>query len=83
VLQRLLPGGRIIGNEFVALNPRRTDHHLGSFKINIASDRWSDFATGNRGGDPISLVAYLPNISHVEAAQLLAQMVGIQIGDAG
>ena len=33
VLLRLLPGGRIDGREFVALNPRRNDNRLGSFKI--------------------------------------------------
>jgi hypothetical protein len=80
VLWRLLPGGIIIGNEFVALNPRRADRHRGSFKINITNGRWSDFATGNKGGDPISLVAYLANVSQYEAARLLAQMLVIQIG---
>jgi hypothetical protein len=81
VLQRLLPGGRIIGNEFVALNPRRADRHAGSFKVNTTSGRWSDFATGDKGGDPVSLVAYLANVSQGKAARLLAQMLGIQIGD--
>jgi hypothetical protein len=80
VLQRLLPGGRIIGNEFVALNPRRADRHTGSFKVNTTSGRWSDFATGDTGGDPISLVAYLANVSQGKAARLLAQMLGVQIG---
>jgi hypothetical protein len=77
VLWRLLPGGIIIGNEFVALNPRRADRCRGSFKISVSSGRWSDFATGDKGGDPISLVAYLANVSQYEAARLLAQMLGI------
>jgi hypothetical protein len=82
VLQRLLPRGRIIGNEFVALNPRRADRHAGSFKVNTTSGRWSDFATGDKGGDPVSLVAHLANVSQGKAARLLAQMLGIQIGDS-
>ena len=47
--------GRICGREYVARNPRRDDRRAGSFKINVTAGRWSDFATGDKGGDPISL----------------------------
>ncbi len=80
VLNRLLPGGKTIGRELVALNPRRADHRLGSFKVNRYSGRWCDFATGDKGGDPISLVAYLANVNQGEAARLLAQMLGLDAG---
>jgi hypothetical protein len=82
ILSRLLPGGKIDGREFVALNPRRKDTRLGSFKINMRSGRWSDFATGHRGGDPVSLVAYLENVSQSEAARLLARMLGLELTGA-
>ena len=59
VLSRLLPGGKTIGRELVALNPRRADRALGSFKVNRYNGKWMDFATGDKGGDPVSLVAYL------------------------
>ena len=39
---------------------------------------WSDFATGDKGGDPVSLVAYLADVSQGEAARLLAQMLGME-----
>ena len=78
VLARILPGGKRVGAEIVALNPRRADRRLGSFKINRYNGRWADFATGDRGGDPISLVAYLADVSQGEAARLLAQMLGIE-----
>src|SRR5579863_501594 len=80
VLARILPGGKRVGKEVVALNPRRTDRHLGSFKINRYNGRWADFASGEKGGDPISLVAYLADVSQGEAAQLLAQMLGLEAG---
>jgi hypothetical protein len=80
VLNRLLPDGKTIGRELVALNPRRADRHLGSFRINCYNGRWADFATGDKGGDPVSLVAYLADVSQGEAARLLAQMLGLQIG---
>ena len=80
VLSRLLPRGKTVGREIVALNPRRGDRNLGSFKVNRFNGRWCDFATGDKGGDPISLVAYLANVSQCEAARLLAQMLGMEIG---
>ena len=78
VLTRLLPGGKRVGKEIVALNPRRPDRHLGSFKVNRYNGRWADFATGEKGGDPISLVAYLADVRQVEAARLLAKMLGVK-----
>jgi hypothetical protein len=80
VLARLLPGGKRVGAEIVALNPRRTDRHLGSFKVNRHNGRWADFATDDKGGDPISLVAYLADVPQGEAARLLAQMLGLRTG---
>jgi hypothetical protein len=80
VLARILPGGKRVGAELVALNPRRADHRLGSFKINRYNGRWADFATGDKGGDPVSLVAYLADVSQVEAARLLSQMLDLKIG---
>jgi hypothetical protein len=80
VLARILPNGKGIGAEIVALNPRRADRRLGSFKVNRYNGRWADFATGDKGGDPISLVAYLADVSQGEAARLLARMLGVERG---
>lgn len=59
LLKQWLPAGRAAGTEWTALNPRRHDQRLGSFRVNLRSGRWADFATGERGGDPVSLYAYL------------------------
>ena len=67
-----------MGREYVALNPRRADKRLGSFKINTVSGAWQDFATKDRGGDPVSLAAYLAGKNQVEAALQLATMLGIE-----
>jgi hypothetical protein len=80
VLARILPGGKRVGSELVSLNPRRNDRQLGSFRVNRYNGRWADFATGDKGGDPISLVAYLAGVSQGEGARLLAQMLGIDCG---
>ena len=75
---RWLPDGRREGREWVALNPRRADRHPGSFKVNLQTGRWADFALADvKGGDPVSLAAYLSGKSQAEAAGALAAMLGI------
>lgn len=59
LVKQWLPEGRAVGSEWLALNPRRHDRRLGSFRINVCTGRWADFATGECGGDPVSLYAYL------------------------
>jgi hypothetical protein len=54
LLSRWLPDGKQVGTEWVARNPKRADRHAGSFKVNLRTGRWGDFATGDFGGDPIS-----------------------------
>ncbi|GEO18233.1 hypothetical protein [Microvirga aerophila] len=78
LLKRWLPDGRACGREWTARNPTRVDRHPGSFRINMRSGRWSDFATGDRGGDPVSLAAYLFSLSQAEAARRLAEMLQIR-----
>jgi DNA primase len=80
MLRRWLPDGRREGNEWVALNPTRADKHPGSFKVNLRTGRWADFATGDKGGDLISLAAHLHGLSQVEAARKLARMLGLEEG---
>lgn len=77
LLQRWLPGGQIVGAEYVVRNPTRHDQRPGSFKVNLRTGQWSDFAIGTKGGDPISLGAYLAGCGQVEAARRLAAMLGI------
>lgn len=76
LLLRWLPDGKREGQEWVARNPNRADRTPGSFKVNIRTGRWADFATGNAGGDVISLAAYLQGIGQLEAARNLQQCLG-------
>jgi hypothetical protein len=77
IVQRWLPDGRREGAEWVAINPARVDHRRGSFKINVRTGAWADFAVNQRGGDLISLGAYLYRIDQREAALRLAEMLRI------
>lgn len=74
-----LPGGRDENGEYTALNPTRADSKLGSFKINLSTGRWQDFATGDKGGDLVSLYAYLNDCKQIEAAREVGKQVGIDI----
>lgn len=76
LLLRWLPEGNASGGEYTARNPCRADRRPGSFKINMHTGRWADFATGDKGGDVISLAAYLAGITQGEAAHRLADMLG-------
>lgn len=77
--RRWLPAGRRQGHEYVALNPTRHDRTLGSFTINLRTGRWADFATGDAGGDPVALFAYLRGLKQSEAARALAHELGVQV----
>lgn len=76
ILRRMLPQGRVDGHEYVALNPRRTDSAFGSFKINLLTGKWADFAVNASGGDVTSLVAYVLCLSQSDAAKAVLRMIG-------
>ena len=75
--QTWLPNGRREGREYVALNPTRCDRHLGSFRINLQNGLWADFATPDRGRDPVALYAYLRGLRQFDAARQLAAELGV------
>ncbi len=74
---RWLPDGKKSGHEYTARNPRRGDRHLGSFRVNLDTGRWGDFAHDVGGGDPISLAAYIFELPQPEAARRLAGILGL------
>jgi hypothetical protein len=77
IVRRWLPDGHPEGPEWVARNPRRNDRRAGSFKVNLRTGAWGDFATGDRGRDFISLAAFLFGLRQKEAAERVADMLGI------
>lgn len=80
VLAKLLPGGKIFGRDYVVRGSRYADRRPGSFRIKLFGPHagaWTDFETGERGGDPVSLVAHLEHMSESEAARLLAGLLGL------
>ena len=78
ILARWLPDGSRRGDEWTARNPKRDDRRPGSFRVNVRTGAWADFALPDvKGGDPVSLAAYLHDLSQVEAARSLAGMLGV------
>ena len=78
IVRRWLPDGRREGAEWVCRNPTRDDRRRGSFKVNVKTGKWGDFATGDRGSDFVSLAAYLFNLSQKAAALKIADMIGVE-----
>ena len=72
-----LPDGHREGGDWVALNPTRADRRKGSFRISLQKGCWADFATGDVGGDPVSLFAYLNGLSQANAARALMAELGV------
>ena len=70
---RLLPIGKLSGDEYITLNPTRCDRKLGSFMINIRTGKWIDFATDDKGGNFVSLIAYLTGQNYREVQKWYAE----------
>ncbi|WP_152220524.1 toprim domain-containing protein [Pseudomonas sp. SCB32] len=75
-----LPDGTRKGKEFWPTNPVRGDRNPGSFSINMHSGNWHDFASGDKGGDLVSLLAYLRGCRQIDAARMIAGQLGLPFG---
>jgi len=81
ILRQWLPGGRREALEWCVRNPRRADAKLGSFKVNLKTGLWADFASGDSGRDLVALAAFLFELRQDEAARRVADMLGISAFD--
>ncbi|MEW5609556.1 MULTISPECIES: toprim domain-containing protein [Pseudomonas] len=79
LVAELLPEGKRQGNEWWAKNPARADRNAGSFSVSLKDGRWNDFASGDRGGDLVSLAAFVLNVSQSNAAAWVARRLGLDI----
>lgn len=68
MIQRILPGGRIFGHDYVVRSPLRVDKNPGSFRINLKYAYYKDFATGE-AGDLVDLYSKMNNLSQLESAK--------------
>jgi putative DNA primase/helicase len=74
LLQEWFPEGKLVGREYEVGNLAGAPGN--SLRINVQSTMWSDFATGDKGGDLISLLAAKEHISQGEAARRLVEDYG-------
>lgn len=78
VLHHWAPGGRRDGGEWVMGDRHGSPGQ--SFKIHLGGEKaglWSDFATGDKGGDLVSYVAYIEGCGNLDAARKIADFLGI------
>ena len=74
-----LAGGKNSGSEYLPLNPKRDDHTAGSLSIHRTKGAWMEGATGDKGGDLVSLAAYLWDCGNGEAAERLGRQLGVDV----
>lgn len=82
ILDHWLPGGTVKGPEYVVLNPHRADNKPGSLSINTTTGTGKDFADGPGFKDYVGVVAFAQQSGMSEAAEALAQFLGIPITGA-
>ncbi|KUM42491.1 toprim domain-containing protein [Pseudomonas sp. EpS/L25] len=79
LVPELLPEGRRQGGEWWSRNPTRADRNLGSFSVSLKDGRWNDFSSGDRGGDLVSLAAFVLGSSQTDAAIWIARRLGLDL----
>ena len=78
-----LPDGKVDDQDWLALNPTRPDRHLGSFRIDLRTGRFHDFANGDHGPDLIALRRYIDGQPDtIEATIAAARIVMSDLGGA-
>ncbi|OYY74282.1 MAG: hypothetical protein B7Y40_06015 [Gammaproteobacteria bacterium 28-57-27] len=83
VCKHWLPGGKRTGHEWEIGD--RFGNAGQSLKVHLSGTKagqWADFAAGDSGGDLTSLVAYVEGCAQGEAAQKLAEFLGMDTGQA-
>lgn len=69
-----LPGGKRVGHEYVCADLNGGEG--GSCSVNLNNGRWSDFASGDKGGDLVALYAAIHNLGQPQAAREIMESMG-------
>ncbi len=78
ICARWLPDGKKAGHEWEIGDRHGTPGK--SLKVHVSGSKcglWADFSTGDKGGDLVSLVAFIDGVSQGEAARRLAEFMGL------
>ncbi len=78
ILNVYLPGGKQSGREYKCAD--LSGGNGDSCCVNSSTGKWADFATGEKGGDLVSLVAAIKGCSQLDAARELAAFIGHTTG---
>lgn len=76
LLAQWLPEGHLVGHEWECGSLRGNAGK--SCKVNVRTGAWADFASGEQGGDLVSLYAAIHGLSAGKAAVQLAHEYGLQ-----
>lgn len=79
-----LPEGKRKGDEWESVNPVRGDRKPGSFHVNLSTGAFNDFADPEaKGGDLVSLRAYLDGVRQLDAARHIDRELGLGLFQEG
>jgi len=78
IVQDWLPGGKFEGDEYHAAK-KAAGGPGDSLTVNVRTGAWQHFATGDSGGDLVSLYAYRQQLSQVDAARELAGQIDFEL----
>ena len=79
LLREWFSNGKLIGKEFAVGNLQGAAGK--SLSVNVHTGAWRDAATGDKGGDLVSLLAAKEGISQSKAAEVLASRIGLAISN--
>jgi hypothetical protein len=80
VCARWLPDGKKVSHEFEIGDRHGTPGK--SLKVHLSgaeAGMWADFSTGDKGGDLVSLVAFIDGLSQGDAARRLAEFLALPV----
>jgi hypothetical protein len=78
LVREWLPGGKLEGREYCGA--RRSAGGPGnSLKVNLDTGQWAHFSGEARGGDLVSLLAYVERCSQLEACKSLSEQLNMPV----
>lgn len=80
ICTRWLPDGKKAGHEWEIGDRHGTPGK--SLKVHLSGNKagmWADFSTGDKGGDLVSLAAFIDGVSQGDAARRLAEFMGLSV----
>ncbi|MBQ0820984.1 hypothetical protein KBI52_12280 [Microvirga sp. HBU67558] len=78
IVSRLIPGGTAVDGRYVVRKPRKL-RRLKPLVVSLITGFWTDLATGTKGPDVVSLIAFWCNTSEAGAIRLISKVIHFRL----